>query len=140
MNFYKLFNYFKFLKTTKIPKMRPNKYTYLGIGMLILVIILSIAFSMFFTVDGFREGIVGSRDDKFKKIVTVKDNEKKLEEFDEKLSNIEKTEREKRKIEKEKEEKELTEIVPTPTETVPTETVENSVVNQEPAESTQNEE
>jgi hypothetical protein len=121
--------------------MRPNKYTYLGIGMLILVIILSIAFSMFFTVDGFREGIVGSRDDKFKKIVTVKDNEKKLEEFDEKLSNIEKTEREKRKIEKEKEEKELTEIVPTPTETVPTETVSaETVENSEPAESTQNEE
>lgn len=108
--------------------------------MLILVIILSIIFSMFFTVNGFREGIVGSRDDKFKKIVTIKDNEKKLEEFDEKLSNIEKTEREKRKIEKEKEEKELTEIVPTPTETVPTETVKNSVVNQEPAKSTQNEE
>jgi len=131
----------RIFKNLKFPKTRPNKYTYLGIGMLILVIILSIAFSMFFTVDGFREGIVGSRDDKFKKIVTVKDNEKKLEEFDEKLSNIEKTEREKRKIEKEKEEKELTEIVPTPTETVPTETVSaETVENSEPAESTQNEE
>jgi hypothetical protein len=41
----------------KYPILRPNKYTSLGIGLLLLVILLSIVFSMFFSsfsVEGFQ--------------------------------------------------------------------------------------